>query len=266
MQKTALPIPPLKAWSALGALTADAGTGNAIFTWPALEAGVGGGAASDYRVNITETSGVLLWSVDAKTATTLDVDRRVTQDFAGDWAVTAQRTQTDSGTDFHGSWYSSGQAYPSKGLNPLSRTADCYIQGPDGMPSKITGRCPLTDGDMTTKLVPLAAPMCPAGMTCAPVTQNNWVIISLGAGFQHPMAALVLYDTAVSTGTSSMLAIETSNDNVTWKAQATVPATPFQLIPLDGGAWQLLRIRIVDPKGQFSGSGNSEVAIYAPGI
>jgi hypothetical protein len=51
---------------------------------------------------------------------------------------------------------------------------------------------------------------------------------------------------------------------MTWAPQATVPATPFQLIKLDGSSNQLLRIRIVDPKGAFVGGGNSEVAIYAP--
>src|SRR5439155_18227602 len=164
-----------------------------------------------------------------------------------------------NGTDFSYSWYSSGQAFANHHLVPLSRAADCLVQSANGA-AKIARPCPLTDGNMGTRFQPLPTPTCPSGQTCAP--QNNWIVIDIG--FAHPLALLVLYDVAISSATP-MLVVETSSDMTAWTAQATVSASPFQLVPLTGVA-QFVRVRVDNPNGVFTGNGNAEIAIYPPGI
>lgn len=257
VQTPNLTIPALRQWTALG--SEDDSSGDPHFSWPSLETTIGGAAAADYRVTVRDTVGNLVWLQDAKAATDTGVDRHATQDFAGSWSVTAQRTESSAGTMYGVTRYSSQQVYASRFLNPLSRTSDCYVQTANG-PALIARPCPLTDGNMSTKFVPVAAPTCPMGQTCTPPVQNNWVAVDIS--FQHPMAMLVLYDVAVS-GTMQKIAIESSNDLMTWTTVTTVPATPYQIIPLSIIA-EFLRLRVVDANGAFTGTGNSEIAIYAP--
>lgn len=259
IQRTELTIPPLRQWSTKGSLAAD-GNGDSVINWPALESNVGGGAADKYQVSITTPQGVLLWMQDAGTSETTTIDRRVTQNLAGRWTVIAERKQPGDGTDFDMRWYAPQQDYPNQNLVPLSRSADCYAQGADGSPMMLARPCPLTDGDPTSKFVPLSAPPCPSGQTCQPQTLNNWIFIDLG--LSHPLAEIVLYDVAVSTS-NAMLLVETSDDMTTWVPQATLAAKPYQTAALTGSA-RYVRLHLSDPKAQFTGSGNSEVAIYAP--
>jgi hypothetical protein len=258
IQRTALTIPPLRFWTETGGLANDAG-GDSQLSWPAVESSVGGAAADDYRVNVAAPDGTLWWIQDAQHTTTTTIDRRVTQDQAATWSVVAQRKDAGSGTDFTTNWYSTQQDYPSHFLTPLSRAADCFTQGADGMPSMLARPCPLTDGNPTTKFVPLPAQSCPSGQTCPPI--NNWIVVDIG--FSHPLSFLVLYDVAVSNATANVL-VETSDDLTTWTAVATLPAKPFQTLQLPGSAARFLRLRLSDPMAQWSGSGNGEIAIYAP--
>jgi hypothetical protein len=255
IQRTKVTIPPLKYWTDLGTL-GDA-NGSPRFDWRAIESSVGGAAADDYRVSITASDGAVIWLQDAQHARTTIVDPRVTQDLQGNWSVVAQRKQPGTGTDFTFDWYSSQQAYPNHNLIPLSRAADCFTQGADGMPSRLARPCPLTDGNPTTKFQPVAAPTCPTGQSC-PV--NNWILVDLG--FSHPLALLVLYDVSVSNG-SSLLLVETSDDLTTWTPRVTLQALQYQTTPLSGAA-RFVRLRLSDPNAQFYGGGNGEVAVYAP--
>jgi hypothetical protein len=258
VQTPNLKIPALRQWTGLG--SEDDSSGDPHFNWPSLESTVGGAAASDYRVSVRDTLGNLVWLQDAKTNADVVVDRHATQDFAGSWSAIAHRKQRNDNTDFDVTWYSSQQDYASRFLNPLSRTSDCYVQTATGM-ALVPRPCPLTDGSMTTRFVPVAAPTCPAGQTCSNPPQNNWIAFDIT--FQHPMALLVLYDVAIS-GATQKIAIESSNDLMTWAPVTTVAATQYQVIPLSVVA-QFLRLRVVDADGAFTGSGNSEIAIYAPG-
>ena len=260
IQRTRLTIPALREWTDLGSLSDDA-AGDPSFSWPALEQGIGGGAADDYRVSIYTGDGTLLWLADANQAATATVDKHVTQDLEGSWGVEAQRKQPGSnvGTDFADHWYSSQQAYPSHRLTPLSRASDCFTEGVSG-PVMLARPCPLTDGNPSTRFQPVAAPACPMGQMCQTPPVNNWIMVDLG--FSHPLSLLVLYDVAVS-GASSKLLVETSDDMTTWALQATLPPTPYQTAPLAATA-RFVRVRLSDPNAQFSGGGNGEIAIYAP--
>lgn len=255
IQRTKLSIPPLQLWTEVGTL-ADV-NGSPQFTWPTIESSVGGAAADGYRVSITTADGAVIWLQDAQRATTATVDPHVTQDLAGNWSVVAQRKQPGAGTDFTFDWYSSRQVYPNHNLIPLSRAADCFTQGADGMPARLARPCPVTDGNPATKFQPVSPPTCPMGQTC-PV--NNWILIDLG--FSHPLALLVLYDVAVSNG-SSLLLVETSDDLMTWTPKATLQTVPYQTSALSGAA-RFLRVRLSDPNAQFYGGGNGEIAVYAP--
>ena len=258
IQKTALTIPPLRFWTEVGALTPNA-MNDAQLSWPAVEAAVGGGAADDYRVNIVGTAdGAVWWSQDAQKATSLTIDHRVLQDRQGNWHVVAQRKQTASATDFTVSWYSTQQVYPNTNSTPFSRANDCYTQGPGGMPSLLARPCPLTDGNMTTHFVPVTQ-QCQSGQSCPPI--NNWMVID--NGISHPLGFLVLYDVSTSNGAANVI-VETGDDLMTWTAQATVPAKPFQTVTLNGSAARFVRLRLSDPMAQWSAAGNSEVAVFTP--
>jgi hypothetical protein len=256
IQKTALTIPPLRFWTEVGALTPNA-MNDAQVSWPAVEAAVGGGAADDYRVNIVGADGAVWWTQDAQTATSVTIDHRVTQDRPGTWHVVAQRKQTASGTDFTVDWYSTQQQYPNTNSTPFSRANDCYTQGPDGMPMRLTPTCPLTDGDMTTHFAPVTQ-QCQSGQTCPPI--NNWIIID--NGISHPLGFLVLYDVSTSNGAANVI-VEIGDDMKTWTTVATLPAKPYQTATLNGTG-QYVRLRLSDPMAQWSAAGNSEVAIFTP--
>jgi hypothetical protein len=258
IQRTKLTIPPLRFWTELGTL--DNGAANPRFAWPALEASLGGAPADGYRVSITGVGGAVVWQQDAQKATSVAIDRRVTQDLEGQWIVVAQRKEPGNGTDFAFNWYSSQQPYPNQNLVPLSRAADCFTQGADGMPSRLARPCPVTDGNPTTRFVPMQPPPCPMGQTCQTPPLNNWILIDIG--FSHPLSLLVLYDLVVSNSTANML-VETSDDLMTWTLQQTLKAQPYQTTALTGQA-RFLRVRLSDPNAQFGGGGNSEIAIYAP--
>jgi len=256
IQQTALTIPPMRFWTEVGSIAATA-AGDSQLSWPAVEAAVGGSAASDYRINLVAPDGTLWWTQDAETATTATIDRRVTQDKEATWHVVAQRKQTASGTDFTVDWYSTQQAYPNHNATPFSRANDCYTQGPDGMPSLLARPCPLTDGNPATKFVPVTQ-QCQSGQTCPPI--NNWIVID--NGISHPLGFLVLYDVSTSNSTTSII-VETSDDLMTWSIQTTLPAKPYQTATLSATA-RFVRLRLTDPMAQWSGAGNGEVAIFTP--
>jgi hypothetical protein len=256
IQKTALTIPPLRFWTEVGALANDA-AGDSQLTWPAIEAAVGGAAADDYRVNLLAADGSVWWTQDASRATTTTIDRRVTQDQTATWHVVAQRKQSASGTDFTVDWYSMQQDYPSHNATPISRAADCYTQGSDGMPALLARPCPITDGNITTKFVPVTQ-SCASGQTCPPI--NNWMIVDIG--ISHPLGFLVLYDVSVSNSTTSIL-VETSDDLMTWAIATTLLAKPYQTTALNVTA-RFVRLRLIDPGAQWNGAGNGEVAIFPP--
>ena len=104
VQTPNLKIPALRQWTALG--SEDDSSGDPHFTWPSLESTIGGAAADDYRVTIRDTLGNLVWLQDAQAAANVVVDRHATQDFAGSWSATAQRTDSSAGTTFGVTWYS----------------------------------------------------------------------------------------------------------------------------------------------------------------
>ena len=258
IQRTALTIPPMRFWTEPGALAYDA-QNDPQLSWPAVEAAVGGGAADDYRINLVTADGAVWWSQDAKKSTSASFDRRALQDREAQWNVVAQRKTTSLGTDFTVNWYSVQQDYPNLNMTPISRAADCYTQGPDGMPSLLARPCPLTDGNMTTKFAPLASTCTSgSGQSCPPI--NNWMLIDVG--ISHPLGLLVLYDVSTSNGTTSVI-VETSDDLMTWAATATVPASPYQVVPLTATA-RFVRLRLTDPNAQWSAAGNGEVAIFSP--
>ena len=256
IQQTALTIPPMRFWTEVGTITDDA-AGDSQLAWPAVEAAVGGTAADDYRVNIVAPDGTLWWTQDAEKSTTATIDRRVTQDQAGVWHVVAQRKQTAGGTDFTVDWYSTQQAYPNHNATPISRAADCYTQGPDGMPARLARPCPVTDGNPSTRFVPVTQ-QCQSGQPCPPI--NNWIIIDIG--ISHPLGFLVLYDVSTSNGAANVL-VETSDDLMTWTIQSTLPAKPYQTATL-GATARFVRLRLSDPNAQWSGGGNGEIAVFAP--
>jgi len=258
IQKTALTIPPMRFWTETGTLAYDADN-NPQLSWPAVEAAVGGSAADDYRINLVSADGSLWWTQDAKKATSAMFDRRVLQDRQAQWNVVAQRKTTGVGTDFSVSWYSVQQDYPSLNMTPISRGGDCYTQGPDGMPSLLARPCPLTDGNMTTKFAPVASTCTNGnGQMCPPI--NNWMVIDVD--ISHPLGLLVLYDVSTSSSATSVI-VETSDDLMSWTVQATVPASPYQVVPLTATA-QFVRLRLTDPTAQWSAAGNGEVAIFSP--
>lgn len=261
IQRTNVPLPALRFWTEVGTVATD-GNGDSQVTWPPLEAGVGGAAADGYRVSIVATDGAVWWQQDAARATTTTIDRRVTQDRDANWTVIASRKQAASNvdTDFSFSWYATQQPYPNRDLTPLSRAADCFTQRADGMPQRLARPCPLTDGDPATKFAPATAPPCPSGQTCPMQPINNWMFVDIG--FSHPMSLLVLYDVAVNSATA-MLLVETSDDMMSWTVQQTLKTQPYQTVPLTGSA-RFLRLRLSDPNAQFTGSGNGEIAVYAP--
>lgn len=257
IQKNALTIPPLRFWTEVGALTSHVNRA-ATLSWPAVEASVGGGAADDYRVNLIGVAdGALWWTQDAGMSTSTTIDDRVTQDRDTKWHVVAQRKQTASGTDFTVDWYSTQQVYPNTSSTPISRASDCYTQGPDGMPSLLARPCPLTDGNMTTRFVPVTQ-QCMSGQSCPPI--NNWIVVDIGVS--HPLGLLVLYDVSVSNSTSSII-VETSDDLMTWTIATTLVVKPYQTAALSATA-RFVRLRLADPTAQWNGSGNGEIGIFAP--
>jgi len=257
IQKTALTIPPLRFWTEVGALTSHV-NGAAMLSWPAVEAAVGGGAADDYRVNFVGAADGAVWlSADAQKSTSTTIDDRVTQDRDTRWHVVAQRKQTASGTDFTVDWYSTQQDYPNTSKTPISRASDCYTQGADGMPSLLARPCPLTDGNMTTRFVPVTQ-QCQSGQSCPPI--NNWIVIDIG--ISHPIGFLVLYDVSTSNGAANVI-VETGDDLMTWTTQATLPAKPYQTTTLTGTA-RFVRLRLSDPMAQWSASGNGEIGVFTP--
>jgi hypothetical protein len=201
--------------------------------------------------------GQIIWSATPPAASTqVTIDPRVTQDFAGNWAIWAHRKIAGDGTDFDLTWYSPATAYATRGRIPQSRGKDCWLQGANG-PVK-QGPCPLTDGDLGTGLQPLSVPQCPSGQSCTPPPQNNWVYVDLGTA--TTLTAFVLYD--VAFGSSSSATIEGSVDATAWTPLvATVATQQYQVVPLSGTA-RYVRLRLADATAQFPSFGNSEVAIY----
>lgn len=253
IQRTQVTVPPLRLWEAAG--REDDASGGPSFSWPSLESS-NGSAADDYRLQITTTQGQIIWSAATPASSTqLGIDPRVTQDFAGNWAVWAHRKIAGDGTDFDLTWYSPSTAYASHGHVPVSRGRDCWLQGASG-PVK-QSPCPLTDGDLATSLQPLPPPQCPSGQTCSPSPQNNWVYIDLGTA--TAVSALVLYDVAFG---SSLATVEGSLDGAGWTPlAASISNRRYQLVTLPGTA-RYVRLRLVDPSAQFSSFGNSEIAIF----
>jgi hypothetical protein len=254
IQKTQVTVPPLRLWETAG--TEDDASGAPSFSWSSLEHSIGT-VADDYRLQVTTAKGQTIWSAATPgSSTQLPIDPRVTQDFAGNWAIWAHRKTAGDGTDFDLTWYSPATAYASRGRVPASRGKDCWLQGAGG-PVK-QSPCPLTDGDLGTRLQPLPAPQCPSGQTCTPPPQNNWVYVDLGAAMT--VSALVLYDVAFSR--SSFAAVESSLDGAAWTALTTpISNQPYQLVTLSGTA-RYVRLRLVDASAQFAAFGNSEIAIF----
>ncbi|HEY2748261.1 MAG TPA: hypothetical protein VGL86_26745 [Polyangia bacterium] len=255
IQKNALTIPPMRFWTELGSLANDANNDVAL-SWPAVESSVGGDAAGDYRINLVTADGEVWWTQDAKTATSATIDRHVTQNQEPQWNVVAQRKTASLGTNFTVNWYSMQQDYPNQNQTPISSGGDCYTQGADGMPALLARPCPLTDGNMATKFVPIAS-NCTSGQTCPPI--NNWMIVDVG--ISHPLGLLVLYDVSVSSSAATVL-IETSDDMMNWTMRAVAPATGYQTVTLNATA-EFVRLRLSDPNAQWSASGNGEVAIFS---
>ncbi len=254
IQKTKVDVPALRLWEMTGA-EADV-AGKLSFSWPSLESAIGS-AADDYRLQITTAKGQIIWSATtAGTATRVDVDPRVTQDFSGNWSTWAHRKIAGDGTDFDVTWYAPSLAYATRGQTPLSRGKDCWLQGPSGPVQQ--SPCPLTDGDLSTGLRPLPAAPCPSGQMCTPPPQNNWVSVDLGTA--APVTALVLYD--VASGSSSSAVVEGSLDGSAWTPLAgPISAKPYQLVALSGTA-RFVRLRLADAGAQFPAFGNSELAIF----
>jgi hypothetical protein len=254
IQTTEVTVPPLRLWETAG--SEDDSGGAPSFSWPSLQSSIGS-VADDYRLQITTAGGQIIWSAaTAGSSTKVGIDPRVTQDFAGNWAVWAHRKIAGDGTDFDVTWYSPSLAYVSRGRVPLSRGKDCWLQGASG-PVK-QSPCPLTDGDLATSLQPLPAPQCPSGQTCTPPQQNGWVYVDLGAATS--VSALVLYDAGF--GSSGFAAIEGSVDGSAWTALAApVSNKGYQLVPVSGTA-RYVRLRLVEASAQFPAFGNSELAIF----
>jgi hypothetical protein len=254
IQKTQVTVPPLRLWETAG-VESDA-SGAPSFSWPSLESSIGS-AADDYRLQITTAGGQIIWSAKTSgSSTQLNVDPRVTQDFAGNWATWAHRKIAGDGTDFDLTWYSPSMAYASHGRIPLSRGKNCWLQGPSGPVQQ--SPCPLTDGDLATHLQPLAPPQCPSGQSCTPPPQNNWFYVDLGTA--TTVSALVLYDVAL--GSSSFATAEGSLDGTAWTALAApISNQQYQLVTLTGTA-RYVRLRLVDPTAQLPAFGNGEVAIF----
>jgi len=251
IQSSQVTIPSLRLWETAGSV-ADAG-GSAQFSWSSLDSAIGT-PADDYRLQITTASGLTIWSAKAGSSTSATIDPRVTQDFAGNWAIWAHRKIAGADTDFNVTWYSPSTAWASRGLVPASRGKDCYVQGASGPVQQ--SPCALTDGDLATRFQPLTAPACPAGQTCTPPQQNNWVYVDLGA--PTTLSALVVYDLNLGIGSAT---IEGSMDATTWSPIGILPSTPYSLVPLSGSA-RYVRLRLVDPMGQLPATGNSELAIF----
>jgi F5/8 type C domain len=254
IQKTAVTVPALRLWETPG--SEDDATGSPSFSWPSLQSSIGS-VADDYRLQITTAKGQIIWSAATPgSSTRVGIDPRVTQDFAGNWAIWAHRKIAGDATDFDLTWYSPSTAYASQGRIPLSRGKDCWLQGANGAVKQ--SPCPLTDGDLGTKLQPLPASQCPSGQTCTPPPQNNWVYVDLGAAMT--VSALALYD--VAFGSSSSATVEGSVDGASWTPLAPpISNQQYQLVTLSGTA-RYFRLRLIDPNGQFPSFGNSEVAIF----
>ena len=254
IQKTQVTVPTLRLWETAG--TEDDASGAPSFSWPSLESSIGS-VADDYRLQITSAGGQIIWSARTSgSSTRLGIDPRVTQDFNGNWATWAHRKIAGDGTDFDLTWYSPSRAYASHGRTPPSRGKDCWLQGPNG-PVK-QSPCTVTDGNLATSLQPLPSPPCPAGQSCTPPQQNNWIYVDLGAA--TTVSALVLYD--VAFGSSSFAMVEGSLDAAAWTSLAApISNQRFQLVTLSGTA-RYLRLRLVDPAAQFPAFGNSELAIF----
>lgn len=254
IQKTQVTMPPLRLWETAGGEN-DVG-GAASFSWPSLQSSIGS-AADGYRLQITNAKGQTIWSSSATASSTqIGIDPRVTQDFAGNWAIWAHRKVPGDGTDFDVTYYSPSTAYASHGHIPASRGKECWLQGATG-PVK-QAPCPLTDGDLGTRLQPLPATQCPSGQVCTPPPQNNWVYIDLGAA--TTLSALVLYD--VAFGSTSSCAVEGSLDAAEWTSIAgSITNQQYQLVTLSGTA-RYVRLRLIDARAQFPALGNSEIAIF----
>lgn len=256
IQKETLAIPPLRQWSQPGSSSHDA-NGDVVLGWSDLAVTVGEGPAESYEVNLTTADGAVVWAQGAGRALSATVDRRVAQDLAARWTVVAARSEPGEGTAFDLRWYAPQLDYPTASLMPLSRGADCYAQG---AAARLGPPCPLTDGRLDTRFTPVVAPNCPPGQSCERPPVNNWIVIDLGTS--HPLGALVLYDLALSSASSSVV-VESSEDQQAWSIQAVLQAKPYQLQPLTG-AGRYVRLRLTDPKAQFTSGGNSEIALYAP--
>jgi hypothetical protein len=254
IQRTQVTVPPLRLWETAG--REDDASGAPSFSWPSLQSAIGS-VASDYMLQITTAKGQIIWSAATSgSSTQVAIDARVTQDFAGNWAVWAHRKIAGNGTDFDLTWYSPSTAYASHGRIPPSRGKDCWLQGPSG-PVK-QSPCPLTDGDLATSLQPLPASQCPSGQTCTPPPQNNWVYLDLGAA--TTVSALVLYD--VAFGASSSAAVEGSMDATAWTPlAASISNQRYQIVTL-AATTRYVRLRLIDASAQFPPFGNSEIAIF----
>jgi hypothetical protein len=255
IQKTAVTVPTLRLWETAG--SEDDASGAPSFSWPSLESAIGS-AADDYRLQITTAEGQIIWSASTPgSSAEVGIDPRVTQDFAGNWAVWAHRKIPGDATDFDLTWYSPSLVYATQGRVPLSRGKDCWLQGPSGPVQQ--SPCPLTDGNLATSLQPLPAAQCPAGQSCPPPPpQNNWVYVDLGAA--TTVSALVLYD--VSFGSSSFATVEGSADGTTWTPLAApVSNQQYQLVTLSGTA-RYVRLRLLDATAQLPAFGNSELAVF----
>jgi hypothetical protein len=252
IQETRLAMPDLRLWEAVGT-EQDGGGDTALLDWETLPSNIG--SASGYRVVLTTSDNHMIWSTTATTNTVYPLDRRVTQDFAGQWSVWAQRTthDDDQSTDWEFTHYSPARSWASKNLIPRSRGKDCYVHA-ENTPQK-QSPCTLTDGKLSTRFQKVPTPQCPQGQMCTPPPQNQWVYVDLGTS--QPLSLLVLYDVA-ATGASGLI-VEGSNDATSWTALATTDLSKYHTVTLAGSARY---VRLNFGKGEISSSGNSEIAIY----
>lgn len=205
VQTEDLPLPDLRPWTSPTSVTSS---GDQLIVSAAPFVGDGSGGSPGLRTRITDSASRELWSAGA-TGWHAEFDHRVLEDTIGTVHLEATTHLTAPGTPVDMTYTTAPAGISGTGRAADSRHATCAQVTAAGVTHRVTPSCPLTDGDLVTDAGAVLAG-CP---DCPPEAAH--VVIDLG---NSGVLSLVV----VRGAPSVPLAVESSEDGITWQPYGTV--------------------------------------------
>ena len=256
IQKTALTIPSMRFWTETGALADDADGNSSLSGRPSRRR-----SAALRRATIAST-----WSPPTarcggrrtprarRRRRSIGASRRIGRR-SGTSSPSARRPATAPTSRSTGT--RSSRTIRTATPRRISRGADCYTQGADGMPALLARPCPLTDGDMTTRFAPADDDLLGAELPADQQLDDR-----RHRHFASARAARALRRVDVErSGDGDRRDLGRPHDLDARRPRSR--RRPIRSMPLTTTA-RFVRLRLSDPTAQWSAAGNGEVAVFSP--